>query len=58
MNNAQPLYTTKADHIQQGKRKRRRIGEMSDRLKNELQAMNTNDRTRAKIAVAMMLINL
>ena len=54
-----PIYTTKTNHVpQQPKRKRRRIGQMSDRLKNELQAMNTHDRTRAKIAVAMMLINL
>lgn len=54
-----PLYTTKESHApQQNKRKRRRIGEMSDRLKNELNSLSAHERTRMQIAAAMTLIQL
>lgn len=41
-----------------GKRPRRRIGQMSDALKKELNAMNTTERTRMRIAVGMAMVTL
>lgn len=41
-----------------GKRPRRRIGQMSDTLKKELNAMSTTERARMRIAVGMAMVTL
>lgn len=41
-----------------GKRPRRRIGQMSDALKKELNAMSTAERARMRIAVGMAMVTL
>lgn len=53
------LYSTTQCHaVQQPRAKRRRIGQMSDRLKNELQAMDLHTATRIKIAASIAVISL
>ena len=41
-----------------GKWPRRRIGQMPDALKKELNAMSTTERTRMRIAVGMAMVTL
>lgn len=56
-----PIYTTKVEHSQNAKpteKKRRRIGQMSDRLQNELDKLSLNDRTMIRIAVGMAMLNI
>lgn len=57
----QPIYTTTKCHGVQAttvRKKRRRIGTMPERLQNELNAMSTNERTLARIAVGMAMVTL
>lgn len=56
-----PIYSTTKCHgiqVTTAKRKRRRIGTMPERLQNELDAMSTNERTLARIAVGMAMVTL
>lgn len=41
-----------------GKRPRRRIGQMPERLKKELEAMSVTERARIRIAVGMAMVTL
>ena len=53
-----PIYSTGKCHAVQSKRQRRRIGQMSAELKNELKAMPLFERTRMGIAVSMAMVTL
>lgn len=51
-----PIYNSTSGQLQP--RKRRRIGQMPERLKNELNAMDKFDRVRMGIAVSMAMVTL
>lgn len=50
------IYNSTSGQLQP--RRRRRIGQMSDTLKKELNAMSTTERTRMRIAVGMAMVTL
>ena len=52
-----PIYTTSKDHGPQtkAKRPRRRIGQISDRLKQDLASLDKHTATACKIGAAMTL---
>lgn len=50
-----PIYTTAKNHGTQAKRKRRRIGQLPEHLKNELANMDKYDRIRVSIAAAIAI---
>lgn len=50
------LYNSTSGQLQP--RKRRRIGQMSDTLKKELNAMSSPERARIRIAVGMAMVTL
>lgn len=55
------IYTTTQCHgvqVTTVRNKRRRIGTMPERLQNELNAMNTTERARIRIAVGMAMVTL
>lgn len=56
-----PIYSTTQCHgtqVTTVRKKRRRIGTMPERLRNELNAMDKFDRARLGIAVSMAMVTL
>lgn len=53
-----PIYTTAKNHGIQAKRKRRRIGQLPEHLKNELKSMDKFERARLGISVGLAMVTL